>query len=278
VRLKDELGREVVALTTEREPTAQQLEAYKRQVAELQRAVEARDEMLSVVGHELRNPISPLFLQVGMLLNSARQARDVGDGKVDAAWLAPRLEGLELRIHRFLAVLDRLLDVSRLGSGHIDLVLEIVDVCDIVRDIATRFERDASAARCELRVSAEGSLTGYWDRLRLEQIVSNLLSNAVRYGAGAPIEVTVSSDADSAVLRVRDHGIGIADADQRRIFERFERAERRPRHGGFGVGLWVVKSLCQALGGTVALDSAPSRGATFTVTLPRTPPGARPEP
>ncbi|MET0388880.1 MAG: HAMP domain-containing sensor histidine kinase [Polyangiales bacterium] len=266
LHLYDRLVGAEATLQAERERAARERAELERRVLERDRAVQARDELLAIAGHELRNPISPLFLQVRALLLSVRAAKD---GKVEASWLAPRLESFEHRMHRFLEVLDRILDVSRLGSGRVDLLLAPVDLTDVVRDIAERFERDAAAARSDLRVeSISGPIVGMWDRLRLEQITANLLSNAVRYGAGQPIHVATRAAGQVAVLEVTDRGIGIAAEDHARIFERFERAGHRPTHGGFGVGLWVVRNLCNALGGSVTVDSAPNAGARFTVTLP----------
>jgi signal transduction histidine kinase len=110
---------------------------------------------------------------------------------------------------------------------------------------------------------------GGWDRLRLEQITTNLLSNAIKYGPGKPIEITLAGDEQRATLRVRDQGIGIAAEDHGRIFERFERAVSPRRYGGFGLGLWIVRRVADALGGTIDVESRPGAGATFTVTLPR---------
>jgi signal transduction histidine kinase len=116
--------------------------------------------------------------------------------------------------------------------------------------------------------SARGDANGSWDRVRLEQICRNLLSNAVRFGAGRPIEVTVAGDADFVTLEVCDHGVGIPADQQARIFDRFERGAAS-RSGGFGVGLWVVRNICLAMGGTVSVVSEPGEGACFTVMLPR---------
>jgi two-component system OmpR family sensor kinase len=241
----------------------------KRQLAarnaELEREVQARDELLSVIGHELRNPISPLFMHVKALLLEVRSA---DNGKVDAQWLVRRLERFERPMQRFLSVLDRILDLSRLSAGQVELQLERIDITEVVREIVGRYAHEAAASGCELRVTQPGSVFGTWDRLRVEQIVSNLVSNAIRYGANAPVDVKVTANDTLATIEVRDRGVGIAPEDHARIFERFERARRRGQ-GGFGVGLWVVKSLCDALDGEVSVDSALGQGATFRVSLPR---------
>ena len=100
-------------------------------------------------------------------------------------------------------------------------------------------------------------------------MIDNLISNAVKYGAGKPVEVQLSENGERVVLEVRDHGIGINPADQRRVFERFERAVSRRRFGGFGLGLWITRKVIEAHGGTIQLMSEPGLGSTFRVELPR---------
>src|SRR3712207_2035844 len=123
-------------------------------------------------------------------------------------------------------------------------------------------------ARSELRADLQEGVVGMWDRLALEQVAENLLSNAIKFGAGKPVGIALSSDGCTARLAVRDRGIGIPEEARARIFQRFERAVTRREHGGFGVGLWLANRLVVAMGGVVAVESAPGEGTTFTVTLP----------
>ena len=240
------------------------LDGFRRRIAELERALTVRDEVIATLGHELRNPLSPVYLQLGHLIDTV----EAGAGPPDRDWLLARLEGLRTRFESFLASLDRLLEASRPG-GSLSLELERFDLGQVVREVCAGMQSQLEAARSELVVSVTGPVSGMWDRLRVQQIVWNLLSNAVRYGAGAPIHVQVASEADRASLVVRDHGIGIADEDQARIFEPYQRgAGGKKSAGGFGLGLWIVRQLTDAMGGTIAVESRPGEGATFTVTLP----------
>ena len=157
--------------------------------------------------------------------------------------------------------------MSRLSTGRVDLQPEPVNLLDAVREIVSSFEAELGAAPCSITVEARSGPTGLWDRMRLEQICRNLLSNAIRFGAGGPIEVTIDGDTDFAMLQVRDHGVGIAPDQLSRIFERFERGAAQ-RSGGFGVGLWVVKNICAAMGGTLSVETTVGQGACFTVMLP----------
>jgi PAS domain S-box-containing protein len=234
---------------------------------ELQHAVAARDEFIATVAHELRNPVAPLMFQVRLAIDKSEHSASAGE-PVPAAWVQSQLRRIEQRLHRLLETLDRLLDVSRLSTGRIDLQPEPVNLAPAVREVISSFEAELAVARCQLTFSERREATGWWDRLRLEQICRNLLSNAIRFGAGRPIDVVVDADDDFATLLVRDHGIGIAPELHARIFERFERGVEQ-RSGGFGIGLWVVKTICTAMGGTISVQSEVGEGACFTVKLPR---------
>ena len=250
-------------------PDGAGLAAIRTRLQELQRAVGARDEFIATVAHELRNPIAPLTFQVRLALNKMEPLVASG-APVSVEWIQTQLRGIEQRLHRVLETLDRLLDVSRLSSGRIDLQLESMNLGAVVREMIDDLDAELAVARCKLTLDERQAATGMWDRVRVEQICRNLLSNAIRFGAGRPIEVTVDADRDYASISVRDHGIGIAPEQQPRIFERFERGVEQ-RSGGFGVGLWVVRTISAAMGGTVSVESRVGAGACFTVQLPRRP-------
>jgi signal transduction histidine kinase len=142
-----------------------------------------------------------------------------------------------------------------------------VDLAAITRDVVERFSDEAVKARCTVEVASE-SVVGDWDRLRLEQIVTNLLTNAFKFGPGHSIEIAVARAGANARLTVTDHGIGIAREDLDRIFRRFEQAGSTRGHGGLGLGLYIVRGIVEAHGGTIRVDSEPEMGSTFTIELP----------
>jgi signal transduction histidine kinase len=246
---------------------AASLRTIRLRLQELHRAVGARDEFIATVAHELRNPIAPLTFQLRLAINKTEHMAATGQA-VPIDWIQSQLRGVEQRLHRLLETLDRLLDVSRLSTGRIDLELEPVNLAAVVRDVLSTLDAELAVARCQVSLVEEGETDGVWDRLRVEQICRNLLSNAIRFGAGRPIDVSVAGDREFARLQVSDHGIGIAADQQARIFERFERGVQQ-RSGGFGVGLWIVRNICVAMGGTVTVQSQLGEGACFTVMLPR---------
>jgi signal transduction histidine kinase len=237
-----------------------------------------RDEFLSMASHELNTPISALSLQIEMLVRSMERSPNA-----PLSTERTRASSIQRQARRIARLVRGLLDIAQITAGRLLLRPEQVDLAEVVRDVSERWEDPMSRAQCPFRVTAPASIPGRWDRLRLEQIVDNLLSNASKYGAGKPVEVEVRADDTTAYLFVRDEGIGIAPEDRQRIFERFERAVE-PRHqGGFGLGLWIVRSIVNAQGGQIRVASEVGRGSTFEVALPRHPPkpvtrspGARP--
>ena len=243
------------------------LNSLRSRLQELQEAVGARDEFIATVAHELRNPISPLVFQVRLALGKTERISSSGE-LLSVDWVQSQLRGIEQRLHRLLETLDRLLDVSRLATGRMDLQFEAVDLAEVVQEVLSTFEAELGFARCTVTLSTRGETNGLWDRMRLEQICRNLLSNAIRFGAGQPITIIVEGNEEASTLTVRDRGVGIAPQLQKRVFERFERGMPQ-RSGGFGIGLWVVKSICMAMGGTIVVESEMGEGALFTVTLPR---------
>jgi signal transduction histidine kinase len=249
------------------------LERTARQRArEARQAMIVRDQFLSVASHELRTPLTSLKLEIANLARMVRR----NDSK-DSTHLVPRVERIEAQASRLHRLIDDLLDASRIAAGRLELVLEEVDLSAVAEDVVARFDHEAARLGSTLSVRAPVPVIGYWDRSRVDQLLSNLVSNAIKYGDGKPIEVTVEVTPEVGLLRVRDNGVGIAAQDQARIFERFERAASLRNYGGVGLGLWSVHKIVDALGGTVSVDSQPELGSTFTVLLPRVRPTARAE-
>jgi signal transduction histidine kinase len=235
----------------------------REQLTNANEQLRRRDDFLAVVTHELRNPLAPLSFAIDLLLTEASQDR-LPAGEV----LLRRLKMLRRQVGKLTADLNRLLDFSRIRSGHLDLRWEQVDLAQVVSEVIEEMKPQFEASRSELRVCSTGTERGLWDAMRLRQVVWNLLSNAAKFGAGSPVDVSVAGDEIEVHLSVRDRGPGIAEQERAQVFRRFERAGSGS-HSGFGVGLWLVKQIVDALGGTVALDSETGYGATFTVVLPR---------
>jgi len=251
VRTAEELGERIAA-------ALDNAALYRRE----QEAVRARDDFLSIASHELRTPLTPLRLQTQilrrLLAHGATPAREK---------LASSLDTLERQTDRLGRLVSDLLDVSRITAGKLTLHREQLDLADLAREVVERYA-GASRSRIELRTLPA---LGSWDRARLEQVATNLLANAMKYGEGRPIDVVVQPRDGGAVLTVRDRGIGIAPEDTERIFGRFERATSATAYGGLGLGLYIAQQIVVAHGGRISVESAPGEGAAFTVVLPDTP-------
>jgi two-component system, OmpR family, sensor kinase len=240
------------------------LEELQQRNAELAAAVAARDTFIAVAAHELRNPMTPMIGQIDLLLNGLRA------GRYSPEQVEQRLERVRFVMNQYLKRAATLLDVSRITTGKLRLEPSPFDLAELVREIVETFTAAARHASTLIGIDAPASLPGTWDRLAMEQIIDNLVSNAIKYGARRPVEICAEERGDKVCIRVRDHGPGISMDDRARIFGRFERAVGSgERRSGFGVGLWVVGQLVDAMGGTIRVDDAQGGGSVFSVTLPR---------
>ncbi|HVZ85539.1 MAG TPA: ATP-binding protein [Polyangia bacterium] len=231
------------------------------QEEELRRTVRSRDEFLSVASHELRTPITTLGLQTESLLRGHRAEQ------LDET-LRRKLGTIRTQIKRLEQLINALLDVSRLMAGRLELQAEDVDLRAVADEAIELLREPAEDAGCQIHVHGAAAVPGRWDRLRVGQVVTNLLSNAIKFGRGKPVEIDIALAGDRARLRVQDHGVGVSPEARERIFGRFERASSERHFPGLGLGLWITKQIVDACGGTIAVDSQPGLGATFTVELP----------
>jgi len=232
---------------------------------ELRDAVHARDEFLSIASHELRTPITTLTLQIDGL---ARMLHD----HVPAATpekVSRRLEITRRQVDRLAALVSTLVDVSRITSGKVQLTRQLVDLAEIVRSVAERFGEELSRSGSTLSFERQGPIWGNFDVSRIDQVLSNLLSNAIRYGRGKAIVIGAVSLGQTARFWVEDLGIGIAPEHQARIFQRYERATSSTNYAGLGLGLWISHQLVEAMGGTISVRSMVDAGSIFTVDIPR---------
>jgi signal transduction histidine kinase len=162
-----------------------------------------------------------------------------------------------------------MLDISRIGTGKLSMNRATVDLAELAREVVERMQPQLSAASCRLEIETDVGITGRWDRYRIEQVICNLLTNAIRYAPGKPIHVTVAAAGPLAVLRVRDEGQGIEPGSHERIFQRFERAVASSSISGLGLGLYICREIMTAHEGRIRVESALGQGATFIVELPR---------
>ena len=241
---------------------APRAEEERMRLAQAQEAIRLRDEFLSIVFHELKTPLAALQLQLESLRHKTRH--------LDAS-LGPRLNRIVTSGDRLSDLIESLLDVSRISTGKMTLNPERFELGEIVRTIIDGMDATAEKVGSIIEVHLEEPLQGYWDRVRVEQVVTNLLSNALKYGAGAPVELRLRLEEDQAVLEVRDRGPGIPAGEEERIFGRFERSSSLRHYGGMGVGLYVAYEVVVAHGGSIGASNLPGGGALFTARLPLVP-------
>ncbi|MFZ4877680.1 hybrid sensor histidine kinase/response regulator [Janthinobacterium sp. Mn2066] len=260
-----ETRRQVLALEESRRQQEALLQELRTTQAELQRSLRMRDEFMSMVAHELRTPLNTLFLETQMrTLNLERD--NLSAFAPDKLQKMVERDGRQIR--SMVRLIDDMLDVSRISSGKLSIRREAVDLSALVRRLADDLSPYAASTGSTLQVHTLEHITGYWDAFRVEQIVVNLISNALRYGEGKPVGISLAATQNSAVIEVRDQGIGISGKDQERIFDAFERVVQHDRSGGLGLGLFITKQLVDAHGGAITLQSQPGHGALFSVTLP----------
>lgn len=238
-------------------------------LAEALESVRVRDEFLAVAAHELRTPLTSLFLHVQVL------ERALAAGEFDASSTLRGIRSADTQARRLAHLVDRLLDVTRLASNRMTMHLDEFDLAQVTRGVIASLAGELRRARCPVEITAPEPVVGRWDRVRIEQVLIDLLSNAMKFGEGRPIEVQVAGTETTARVSIRDHGIGISSEDQVRIFGRFERAVSVRHFGGLGLGLYISAQILRAHGGSLKVESKPGKGALFVAEMPRAPEPAK---
>ncbi|MBA2673790.1 hybrid sensor histidine kinase/response regulator [Ramlibacter sp.] len=240
-----------------------QRQALEHAQEELQRAVRMRDDFMGLVSHELRNPLNTLYLQVQV------RKRLLASGKLpEPPALVQMAERDERQVRSMIRLLDDMLDVTRLRTGRLGMEPAPMDLAQMLHSLVEAMGEQAKAASTPLELDAPPHLALTADEFRIEQVVTNLLTNALRYGGGGPVRVSLATEGAHAVVSVKDQGPGIAPQDQERIFGQFERAEATSAVPGLGLGLFISRQIAQAHGGSLTVRSEPGAGAEFLLRLP----------
>jgi PAS domain S-box-containing protein len=224
-----------------------------------QEALRARDEFLSIAAHEIRGPITSMHMAV----------QAIQKGKIGPPAMSKVLEVIQREDRRLARFVDELLDLGRIRGGRMHFNYEQVDLSDVVREAAARVGAELAKSGSSLSMTTEGRCVGHWDKFRLDQVVTNLLSNAMKFGLGKPIAISVRAQDGKATLVVKDQGIGIPPEMHAHIFLPFERAVAVRHYGGLGLGLFIARTVVDDLGGEIFVESSPKAGSTFRVELPQ---------
>lgn len=263
VRLGAAIDREMREAARRRERAsekAREEEEREKLLQSLRETIAVRDAFLSIASHELRTPVTALQLQVQSLQRTGIR------GDLDPRVVEARIATISSQVARLAKLVTSLLDATRLTGGHVPLSLEPVELMDLVTEELAALEPLLQQAKSDVRVTGE-KVTGNWDRLRIQNAISNLLSNAAKFGEGKPVDITIHSDEKVARITVRDRGIGISAETVQKIFTKFERGVPREHYGGFGLGLWITKQCVTAHGGSIQVESL-EEGSKFTIELP----------
>jgi predicted ATPase/signal transduction histidine kinase len=228
-----------------------------------QEAARAQREFLTVASHELNTPLTSLMLAVEAIRRATRSVRPV-----EPSTMSSLLDLVGRQGARLTRLTRDLLDVSRIEAGRLALDLEDVDLGALVREVVARFEADLLRSRCSVSIRVPAPVQGRCDRSRIDQVVTNLLANAIKFGAGKPIEIRLDLERGMARVAVQDHGIGVAPEQHDRIFERFERAVSVRHYGGLGLGLFICRRIMEDHGGSIGCESEVGAGATFSIQMP----------
>jgi signal transduction histidine kinase len=237
----------------------------KAQMEELTKALRARDEFLSMVSHELKTPLTSLRLQLQMTLRRLTQKEGAG---VDFDKLLKTFTSADRQVVNLNRLIEELIDVSRIRTGHMTIHPQLLDLSLVAKEVVERMSEQLKMAGCPVKFELKEPLMVSCDSLRMEQVITNLLSNAARYAPQGLITIRSSSDKNFAYLSIKDSGQGIRFEKQKTIFDRFERDSKDPGIDGLGLGLYIVKQIVKAHRGDIDLISPSGEGATFTLKLP----------
>jgi signal transduction histidine kinase len=260
-----QMQRQMAALERSRQEQETLLRELNQTQAELQRSLRMRDEFMSLVAHELRTPLNTLFLETQM---RGLQLKRGTLASIQPEQFDAMIKRDERQIKAMIRLIDDMLDVSRMRSGQLSIRPGQVELMTLLERVVSDLSLQAAATGCKLSLQEHPPVAGCWDEFRIEQVVVNLLTNALRYGGGQPVEVSVQH-ADKVVrIHVRDEGKGIAPQDLERIFEPYERGARNGEPKGLGLGLYISRQLAVSHGGELRVTSKPGEGSTFTLILP----------
>lgn len=264
-RQRSAIKLQVEALERSRREQQALLEQLQATQGELEQAVRMRDDFMSIVAHELRTPLNGLILETQ--LRKMHLARDNA-----AAFTLDKMQAMvdrdERQIKSLIRLIEDMLDVSRIRTGKLSIRTSRFDLVKLVGDLLHNFAAQVEAAEASVSFTGDLSVEGDWDEFRIEQVVSNLLTNALRYGGKSLVEVRVYARDEQAFIEVQDRGIGISEENQQRIFQQFERVSAKTVVAGLGLGLFISEQIVVAHGGSISVESAINQGALFRVRLP----------
>lgn len=224
-------------------------------------ATKIRDEFISIASHELKTPLTSLKLQSQMAKKLMLQPETMNTER-----MVKQLDYTINQIDRLNKLVEDMLDISRIGAGKLKIHRSALNLSELVEELIERFRPQFETVGCTIKADITPMVVGLWDAFKIEQVINNLFSNAIRYSPKKPISVGLKIEGFMAILNVKDQGMGIDPANQARIFERFERATSNA--SGLGLGLYITRQIIELHRGTIRVDSKPGEGSNFIIELP----------
>lgn len=262
------LNEQITALKKAKTEQERLLTELRETQQKLEHAIRTRDDFISIVSHELRTPLNAFRLEF------YTRRHYLENGKMEeftAEKIARMIDFDDRQLDRLLRLINDTLDVSRIRTGQLSIRPSRVSLNELVDKLLTQFSPQLEQAQCSIRVNCHTPIVGYWDEFRIEQAAINILLNAMRHGAGKPIEIEAEAVPFGARLSIRDYGDGITPDNQDRIFQQFERAGENKRSKGLGLGLFITEQIINAHNGRLYVCSTPGEGSMFTMILPVNP-------
>lgn len=239
--------------------------AFKKASMELEQAIKLRDDFIAIASHELRTPLTPLKLQISLL---KRHLNKIAPELMKNEDLFKLIDKSDHEIDQLILLIENLLDVSKMTQRKLVLNREECNLSKVISNVSGRFKTELQKANCSLSLDLQPEVIGHWDTFRLQQVITNLIINAIKYSSSKPINIKLSKIGHVARLEIIDQGIGISKSDQKKIFDRFERAVPFTAYGGLGLGLFIVSEIIKAHNGAIEVHSELNHGSTFIVELP----------
>ncbi len=240
------------------------LTQFKQNQIELERSVMLREEFMSIAGHELKTPITALKLRFQLRLKKIEEFPNLNYSNEK---LATMFQMDIKQANRLTELIEKILDITRINSGKISLKYESFNMGSLIEEVVERQAEQLKIAGSAISLNLTEKLLGSWDKTRIDQVVTNLLSNAIKYGGGKEIGINLTRKFDLVYIEFVDKGVGIAPANLKRIFKRFERAVNSDI-SGFGLGLYIVTQIMDAHKGNVLVESILGEGSKFILSLP----------
>jgi PAS domain S-box-containing protein len=232
---------------------------------QLQTAINLRNQFLSIASHELKTPLTSLLL----LIQTMKRTLALDDKQLVLTKVTKSVLLIEKQLLFLVHLIDDMLDISRLESGKFTINRESFELSELIKDCSERNDPQiVSATGKSLIVSETPAIKVFWDRYRMDQVLTNLITNAVRYGDGKPISLKVQTLDRHVLISVQDSGHGIDKVDQERIFNLFERADKEKSTRGLGLGLYISREIVQAHGGRIWVESHLKQGSIFYIDMP----------